>query len=98
MSNIIDKLKSGDLIAVAYDNCTYPAIYHKTTGVSLQYYIISGGRLEDWKKIGVKHANKNYINCYKNHYRVVKITEDSLTDGDLAIYKEMKALYEGISV
>jgi hypothetical protein len=98
MSNIIDKLKPGDLIAVAYTNCTYPAIYHKNTGVSIQAFEIAKWRIEDFKKVGIAKSYKNYINSYKNHYRVVKITEDSLTDEDLAIYKEMKAIYEGIPV
>jgi hypothetical protein len=96
MSNIINKLKPGDLIAVAYRNCTFPSIYHKNTGVSVQYYEVRKYTLQDFKKNGVKNTYKNYINSWDRNYRVVKITEDSLTDEDLAIYKEMKALYEGI--
>jgi len=94
MSQIIDKLKRGDLIAVAHYNCTYPAIFHKKSDVSLQYHIISAGKLKWIKEDGIEKTYKNYINSINNHYRVVKITEDSLTDEDLAIYKEMKAIYE----
>jgi hypothetical protein len=94
MSNILNKLKRGDLIAVAHNNCTYPAIFHKKSDVSLQYHIISSTKLTWIKEVGIEKAYKNYINSPDNHYRVVKITEDSLTDEDLAIYKEMKAIYE----
>lgn len=98
MSHIIDSLKKGDLITVAYNNCTYPGIFHKNTGVSLQYFQISAMRLKWMKEDGVKKTYKDYINTPHNNYRVVKITEDSLTDEDLSIYKEMKAIYEGIPV
>jgi len=96
MSNIIDKLKPGDLITVAYTNLTYPAIFHKNTGVSIQYFELSKWRLKVFKEKGVSESGKEYISAFYNNYRVVKITEDSLTDEDLAIYKEMKAIYEGI--
>ena len=98
MSNIINKLKPGDLIAVAYRNCTYPAIYHKNTGVSVQYFELRKWRLKVFKEKGVSESGYEYISAFYNNYRVVKITEDSLNDEDLAIYKEMKAIYEGISV
>jgi hypothetical protein len=98
MSNIIDKLKPGDLIAVAYRNCTYPAIYHKRTDVSLQYFELRKWRLKVFKEKGVSESGYEYISAFYNNYRVVKITEDSLNDEDLAIYKEMKAIYEGIPV
>jgi len=94
MSNIINKLKPGDLIAVAYRNCTYPSIYHKNTGVSIQYFELNKWRLKVFKEKGVSQSGKEYISAFYNNYRVVKITEDSLTDEDLAIYKEMKAIYE----
>jgi hypothetical protein len=96
--NIIGKLKPGDLITVAYNNCTYPAMFHKRTNVSIQFYNISSYMLDSIKKGGITKAHKFYINSPENHYRVVKITEDSLSDEDLVTYKEMKTIYEGISV
>jgi hypothetical protein len=98
MRQILDKLKRGDLVAVAGNNCTYPAIFHKLTNVSLQYYTISEWRLKHWKESGVNSTYKNYINTFRNHYRIVKITEDSLTDEDLVIYKEMKEIYDAFSL
>jgi len=98
MSHILNKLKRGDLIAVAYNNCTYPGIFHKLTNVSVQYFVISLWRLKTLKKDGVNNTYKNYINSRNNHYRVVKITEDSLTDEDLGIYKEMKEIYDKFSL
>jgi len=96
MSNIIDKLKPGDLITVAYTNLTYPAIFHRATAVSVQFYDINKYRLKQFIEKKREDIYKSHINSRNNHYRVVKITEDSLTDEDLAIYKEMKAIYEGI--
>jgi hypothetical protein len=98
MSNIIDKLKPGDLIAVAYTNCTYPAIFHKNTGASVQCYEVRKYNLQDFKEKGVKNTYKNYINSWDRNYRVVKITEDSLTENQLANYKIWKDIYEGIPV
>lgn len=94
MSHILNKLKRGDLITVAYNNCTYPGIFYKNTGVSVQYFQISAIKLTWMKEEGIKKVYKDYINTPHNHYRVVKITEDSLTDEDLVIYKEMKEIYE----
>lgn len=96
--NIIDKLKPGNLIAVSHGNMNYVALFHKFTGASVQYFPIKVWLLNSFKEKGVSKAPKYYINNWGNHYRVVKITEDSLTDEDLVTYKEMKAIYEGISV
>jgi hypothetical protein len=98
MSHIIDKLKSGDLITVAYTNSTYPAIFHRATSVSVQFFFINSERANSFRKNGVGATYKNYINSWDNPYRVVKITEDSLTDGNLDIYKEMKEIYDAFSL
>lgn len=96
--NIIDKLKPGDLIAVSCGNFNYIGLFHKFTGVSVQYFAIKSWVLRDFKEKGVSKATKWYINNWGNHYRVVKITEDTLVEDDLPTYKEMKAIYEGIYV
>ena len=96
MSNIIDKLKKGDLIAVAYDNRTTPALFHKLTDNSIQFYPI-----KSWVLTAIKeHKNygKYYINSLRNPYRVVKLTEDSLTDEDIVVYKEMKQVYDKLAL
>lgn len=98
MSNILDKLKRGDLVAVAYNNRTYPAIFHRYTDVSVQFYDVNDYRLQNFKEFGVSKTYKSYVNSPKNHYRIVKITEDSLTDEDLDIYKEMKEIYDAFSL
>lgn len=93
MSNILDKLKAGDLIAIAYNNSCNVGIFHKVEN-SLQYFMVATWVLEALQKKGVTKAYKYYICSPGNRYRVLKITEDSLTDEDLVIYKKMKEIYE----
>ena len=80
-------LKEGDLVLFVSGNYSYPVIFAQDTYCSVQGYRICEGnfeRIKEGKKMWVTYISGSYVDA-----RVVKITEDHLSEPLKSIYKKI---------